>query len=382
MSTLGIGIVGCGFISTRYLQNAPLFRGIAVRAVSDLRPELAAAQAAQFGVDAVSVDDLLRRKDVDIVLNLTVPNAHFAVSMRALEAGKHVYSEKPLSTTVADGRRLVDAAKRRHLHIAAAPDTVLGPGYRRARQLIDEGGIGRIVAGTASIMSRGAEHWHPDPTFFYKPGGGPVLDIGPYYITALVQLIGPVRRVVAATGKGLAERIVTAPGPMTGKSIAVETATTAFGALEFEQGALVSVCMSWDVFKHSHRPIELHGIDGSLRAPDPNFFAGPVEYTRGRGDWQVIDTRGEPCSAPNYPDADPIHANYRMLGVAEMAAAIGEGRTPRTGAEVSQHVLEVMEGILAAGKSGRAVTIGGGVRPAAMTEAETRALLVDPAAAC
>src|SRR5262245_22473533 len=168
MSDLGIGIIGCGVISTRYLQNAPLFRGIAVRAVSDMRPAAAATQATRFGVAASSVADLLRRKDVDIVLNLTTPNAHFEVSKRALEAGKHVYSEKPLSVTAAEGRKLVALARRRGLEIAAAPDTLLGPGHRRARQLIDEGVVGRIVAGTAAFMSRGMEHWHPDPTFYFR----------------------------------------------------------------------------------------------------------------------------------------------------------------------------------------------------------------------
>ena len=380
MSDLGIGIIGCGVISTRYLQNAPMFRDIAVRAVSDLRSDVAAAQAKRFGVEAISAADVIARRDIDIVVNLTVPGAHFEVSLRALEAGKHVYSEKPLSVTVADGRRLVDAAKRAGRQIAVAPDTVLGPGYRRARAMIDEGKVGRIVAGTASFMSRGMEHWHPEPTFFFKPGGGPVLDMGPYYITALVQLIGPVKRIVAMSGQALAERLVTAPGPMTGKTIAVETPTSAFAVLEFEQGALISVSLTWDVFKHGHRPIELHGIDGSLRAPDPNFFAGQIEFTQGRGDWQIVDTRGEPCSKPNHPDADPAQANYRMLGVAELAAAIRQGRAARTGAEVSQHVLEIMEGILTAGASGKAVTLSGGVRPTAMTVEETRALLVDPAA--
>lgn len=380
MSTLGVGIIGCGVISTRYLQNAPLFKGIAVRAVADLRAEAAATQAARFKVEAVPIADLLARKDIDIVVNLTVPDAHFAVSMQALEAGKHVYSEKPLAISAADGRRLVDAAARRGRQIAVAPDTVLGPGHRIARQMIDDGKVGRIVAGTASFMSRGMEHWHPQPSFYFKPGGGPVLDMGPYYVTALVQLIGPVKRVVGMSGKALAERVVTAPGPNTGQRISVDTPTSYFAVLEFEQGALISVNLSWDVYKHGHRPLELHGLDGSLRIPDPNFFAGQIEHTEGRGDWQIRDTRGEPCSRPNHPDADPVQANYRGLGIAEMAAAIREGRAARTGSAVSQHVLEVMEGIMDAATNGRVVTIGGGVRPIAMTEAETRALLVDPAA--
>jgi predicted dehydrogenase len=169
---------------------------------------------------------------------------------------------------------------------------------------------------------------------------------------------------------------------MNGKSIAVKVATTWFAALEFAQGAVVSLALGWDTFKHAHRPIELHGIEGSMRAPDPNYFGGTIEYTKARSEWQAIETRGDPCGKHNFPDADPAQANYRMLGVAEMAAAIQAGRAPRTGAEVSQHVLEVMEGIHVAGETGRTVRIDGGARPPAITDAEIRALLVDPAAVC
>ncbi|MEJ1161898.1 Gfo/Idh/MocA family protein [Prosthecomicrobium sp. N25] len=380
MSDLTIAVIGAGNISTRYLQNAPLFRGVKIAAVADIVPEAAARQSQRFGVRALSVDEALASDEIQAVINLTVPNAHFAVSMAALSAGKHVFSEKPLTVSVEDGRRLVQEADARGLALSVAPDTFLGPGAQTARRLLEEGKVGRIVAGTATVMSRGMEHWHPNPTFFFKPGGGPVLDLGPYYITTLVAMLGPVRRVVAMTKIGLPERLVTAEGPMKGEKILVETATTAFAVLEFASGVVVSFDASWDVFKHAHKPIELHGTEGSLRVPDPNFFGGLVEYSEGRGDWVGIDTRMEVCGKPNHPDADPLHANYRMLGVAEFAAAIRAGRPPRTSGRLGLHVLEVMYAILEAGETGRQIAIEGGERPAALGEAELRSLLVDPLA--
>jgi predicted dehydrogenase len=380
MTDLNIAIIGSGYISSRYLQNAPLFKGFKVTAVADLRPDVAQAQAARFGVEALSVDAVLKRGDIDAVINLTVPNAHFEVSLAALTAGKHVFSEKPLTVSVPLARRLVAEAEARKLTLAVAPDTFLGPGARVARGLIADGTVGRIVAGSAAFMSCGMEHWHPDPTFFFKPGGGPVLDMGPYYITTLVSLLGPVRRVVGMTAIGLPERQVTAPGPMTGKSISVETPTTAFAVLQFAGGALISLTMSWDVFRHALKPIELHGTLGSLRVPDPNFYGGTVQYTEGRGEWIAIDTSHQVCGRVNFPEDEPEHANYRMLGVAEFADAVRGGRRPRASGQLGLHVLDVLYAILEAGETGRTIEIEGGEAPDALPEAELRALIVDPAA--
>src|SRR5271168_3565537 len=183
---LGVGVVGCGVISTIYMQNMPLFAGLQLRACADQRKEAAAAQGEKFGIDALGVDALLARDDIDIVVNLTVPNAHFAVGHAALTAGKHVFSEKPLCVSVADGRRLVAEADARKLRLGCAPDTFIGAGGRLARAFVDDGRVGKILSGTAFLMSHGMEHWHPDPEFFFKPGGGPILDMGPYYLSALV----------------------------------------------------------------------------------------------------------------------------------------------------------------------------------------------------
>ena len=380
MTDLNIAVIGSGYISSRYLLNAPLFRGVKITAVADILPEAARAQAKRFGTEALSVDEVLKRDDIDAIINLTVPNAHFDVSYAALTAGKHVFSEKPLTVSVAAARRLVAEADARNLTLAVAPDTFLGPGARASRALIMDGKVGPIVAGTAAVMSRGMEHWHPEPTFFFKAGGGPVLDMGPYYITTLVSLLGPVRRVVGMTAIGLPERLVTAAGPMTGQSITVETPTTAFAVLQFAGGALISLTMSWDVFNHALKPIELHGTQGSLRVPDPNFYGGIVQYTEGRGDWISIDTSQQVCGKVNFPDDAPLHANYRMLGVAEFAEAIRQGRQPRASGQLGLHVLEVLYAILEAGETGGAVEIEGGTAPDMLPDDELRALIVDPAA--
>ena len=216
MRDLGVGIIGCGVISGIYMRNMPLFKGIKLRGCADQLAEAAQRQAAEFGTEAMTVDQMLKHPEIDIVVNLTIPAAHFAVSHAALTAGKHVFAEKPLCVSVEDGRRLIAEADARGLKIGCAPDTFLGAGGRLARQMIDDGKIGRVLAGTAILMSHGMEHWHPDPEFFFKPGGGPILDLGPYYIGALVNLLGPVKRVQALSNIGFADRIVTAEGPRKG----------------------------------------------------------------------------------------------------------------------------------------------------------------------
>ena len=214
-----IGLVGCGNISDIYLKNAPRFRDILISAASDLNPDAAKKQADRYAIDARGVKDLLASDDVDIVLNLTIPEAHAEVSLRALEAGKHVYSEKPLATTIADGVAIVAAAKTRGLRSGAAPDTVLGAGVQEACALIDAGEIGKPLAGLAAVMSHGMEHWHPNPGFFFRTGAGPVFDMGPYYLSALVTLLGPVASVQAAGKIGFEERIVTAPEVTSARAI-------------------------------------------------------------------------------------------------------------------------------------------------------------------
>ena len=374
MRGLNVGIVGCGNISGIYFENLPLFPMLRIAACADLHSAAAERQAMTYGVEASSVDALLARNDIDIVVNLTIPAAHAEVTLAALAAGKHVYSEKPLAIRGDDGEKILAEAARRNLHVGVAPDTVLGAGLRACRQLIDAGRLGRIVTGTATIFSHGMEHWHPDPEFFFKPGAGPVFDMGPYYIAALVQLLGPVARAGAMTATGQDERIVTAESPKKGSRIRVETPTTALAILQFATGAIVSLQASWDVWRHDQAPIELHGTEGSLRVPDPNFFGGPVLFTERGGDWQPVDCSQQAFGAINWPVAGPEQANYRGIGIADLAAAVS-GAAHRTSAAMGLHVLQVMGAILESGRAGRFIDLPPAQRPPALSEAEAARFL-------
>lgn len=376
MSSLGIGVIGAGNISMTYMRNAALFAGVRLVACADVSAEAARARAAEYGVRAVPVDALLGDTEVDLVLNLTVPAAHFEVTMAALSAGKHVFTEKPLATNATDGRRLVAEARARGVLLGSAPDTFLGAAGRRARQLIDAGAIGKPVAGTAFMFGRGMEHWHPNPQFYYQPGGGPLFDMGPYYLTMLVNLLGPVARVQAVATKGQDERLITAEGPFKDTTFTVGTPTTILSLLEFESGAMLSFGTSWDVFRHTPPPIELHGTEGSLRLPDPDTFGGMVSLSvRGAG-WEDHPSEGRLHGEPNWPFDAPDRANYRMLGVADLVRAHAEGRAPRASGDLALHVLEVMEAIMTAAEHRAAVHVPPGpVRPPLLEEAEAESLM-------
>jgi predicted dehydrogenase len=376
---LRIGIVGCGSISMAYLRNASIFGGVEITACADINPEAAARRAAEFGLRAMEVGALIADPDVDLVLNLTIPSAHFDVSVQALSAGKHVFTEKPLAVTADAGRKLVDAAASRGLALGSAPDTFLGAAGRLARRLVEAGAIGMPVTGTAFMMGRGMEHWHPDPSFYYQAGAGPVMDMGPYYLTMMVNLMGPVHRVQAVATSGQSERLITASGPKHGTRFKIGAATSVLSLLEFESGATVTFGASWDVFRHSNHPIELHGTEGSIRLPDPDTFGGIVAVSDHGGDWVETDTAALPYGALNWPAAAPDRANYRMLGLADLARALVDGRAPRASGELALHVLEVMEAILEAGATGTAQLVSPGPsRPAALGDDEARSLLARP----
>jgi predicted dehydrogenase len=376
MSGFGIGVIGCGNISMTYLRNAALFRGLELRACADISVETAKMRAEEYGIRAHSVDGLLADKNIDLVLNLTVPNAHFDITMAALEAGKHVFTEKPLATTAAQGRILMEEARRRKLALGSAPDTFLGAAGRTARRLMDEGAIGRPITGTAFMMTRGMEHWHPNPQFYYQPGGGPVLDMGPYYLTMLVNLLGPARQVMAMSSVGVGERLITAPGPNHGTTFSVSTPTTITALVEFARGTIVTVGMSWDVFRHSNQPIELHGSQASLRMPDPDTFGGSVAISHGGEPWREIETGAMTYGAINWPFDAPDRANYRMLGVADLVKGLATGHKARASGDLALHVLEIMEGILQAARTGKAVMIPQGAQPEALSEEQAAALRI------
>jgi predicted dehydrogenase len=345
MERLGIGIIGCGNISEAYLKAASKFPILDIKGIADIRPEAAEARASQFGLRAMSVDEMLADPSIQIVVNLTIPAAHVEVGLRALTAGKHVHSEKPLGLTTGEARSLLQMAKERGLRVGCAPDTFLGGSHQTCRKLIDEGAIGRPLAGSAFFMCPGHERWHPNPAFYYAKGGGPMLDMGPYYITALVNLIGPVARVAGITSHARSEREITSE-PLKGTMIPVEVATHVAGTLEFVSGAVVSIVMSFDVPRHRHRPIELYGTAGSLSVPDPNRFFGAIELATAAKGWTEQPTE--------HPYAS---GNYRIIGVADMAHAIRSGRPHRASGELAFHALEVMEAFQTSSDRGTHVTI-------------------------
>jgi predicted dehydrogenase len=371
-----IGVIGCGNISMTYLRNAALFGGIELIACADISPAIANLRAGEYGIRPLTVEALLADPEVDLVLNLTIPAAHFNISMSALSAGKHVFTEKPLAISAADGRRLVAEANKRKLVLGSAPDTFLGASGRRARQLMDQGAIGKPVAGTAFMMGRGMEHWHPNPQFYYQPGGGPVFDMGPYYLTMLVNLLGPVSRVMAMATKGQEQRLITAEGPFSNTSFTVGTPTNVLSLLEFRCGTTVTFGASWDVFRHSNHPIELHGTEGSLRLPDPDTFGGTVSLSERGAEWRNFESDDELYGGKNWPFAAPDRANYRMLGAADCARSLETGTMPRASGELALHVLEIMEAILISGERMESVVVAEEIsQPTFLGEVEASSLL-------
>ena len=356
MSTLGIGIVGCGNISEAYLRLAPLFRGVEMRAVADLNRTSAEARAAQFGVRASSVEELLAADDIDVVVNLTIPEAHYEVTHSILEAGKHAYSEKPLVLTLEQGETLRAIADAQSLRVGSAPDTFLGGAHQQARAIIDAGDIGDVVAGTAHVMSHGMEHWHPNPDFFFQPGAGPVLDIGPYYITNLVQLLGPVKRVAALATAAEAFRTISSE-PRAGERIPVNTPTNIHALLEFEQGATITLSASWDIWAHRHANMELYGKQGSLFVPDPNFFGGQLEIADESGSIAPLAPWDHAFGRPNQAHKSGWVANYRTAGLADMMDALQTDRPHRCSLDLAIHVVDIMTSILHAGERGEFIEI-------------------------
>ena len=341
---LRVGIIGCGNISTAYLQLASMFKGYDIVAVADINMDNARARAAEFDVRAQTVDDLLAAADVDLVINLTIPAAHVDVSRAILKAGKHVYSEKPFVLSLAEAQELGDIAKAEGVRIGSAPDTFMGGSHQLARNLIDAGAIGKVTSGTAVVMSSGMEDWHPNPDFFFQKGGGPILD--------LVQLLGPVQKVTSFTGMASDTRTIQ-NGPRNGETVPVETPTTIHSVLSFESGAIITLLASWDVWASNHPIMELYGSEGTMDVPDPNFFGGILTVTERSGD-PVEKSWDHPFSVPNFEETQ---ANYRGAALADMALAIAEGRPHRCNDEFATHVVEVMTAILEAGETGTVMTM-------------------------
>ena len=347
MHKTSVGIIGCGNISTIYFKNVQTFENLHLAACADLVPEKARQRAQEFGgTRACTVEELLSDPSIEIVINLTIPKAHTAVDIAVLEAGKHVHAEKPLAITRADGQRILDMARRKGLRVGSAPDTFLGGGLQTCRKLIDDGWIGRPVAATAFMMCRGHESWHPDPEFYYEIGGGPMFDMGPYYLSALASLLGPVTRVTGMAQVSFPERVITSK-PKFGKSIKVEIPTHVAGLMEFACGAVGTIITSFDVRCAELPRIEIYGSEGTLSVPDPNGFGGPVRFRRaGMTEWKEL------------PLLFGYAENTRGIGVADMAAAISANRPHRANGNLAFHVLDIMVALHESSTAGRHITLG------------------------
>lgn len=343
MQKLKVGIIGCGKISSIYFQNCKTYPILEVAACADLNVARARASAEEHGVPkAYSVSELLADAAIDIVINLTIPAAHAEVCLQALEAGKHVYVEKPLAVTREEGQAILAKAREKGKLIGSAPDTFLGGGIQTCIKLLEDGWIGTPVAASAFMIGRGHEHWHPDPEFYYAKGGGPMFDMGPYYLTALIAMLGPICRVTGSTRISYPERTITSQ-PKFGQTVRVETPTHVAGVMDFHSGVIGTIITSFDAFGGAQVPrIEIYGSQGTLSVPDPNTFGGPIRVKRhDHKDWSEI------------PLMHGYSENSRGLGVLDMAYAVKNRRANRAGGELAYHVLEAMHGFHDAADDGK-----------------------------
>lgn len=344
--SVGVGIIGAGVISAIYLKNLTTRWGhVHVVGIADLLPERAAARAEEFGIQALTIDELLANPQVEIVVNLTIPAAHAEVSLQAIAAGKSVHTEKPLAISLDDGKSVLEAAAKAGVLVGNAPDTFLGAGLQTVRKAIDAGVIGTPIAFNARMITHGMEDWHPDPYFFYQPGAGPMLDMGPYYVTALASILGPVKSISSRTTSGFTERVVSAEGPKTGVIVPVNTPTHIESVLELESGVTGTLTTSFDLWDETHSWYVMYGTEGTIKLPDPNFFGGPVKVYDSNREWRELELVSD-----NVEDS-------RGIGVADMARALREGSDHRASGALGYHVLEVMLGALESGETGKTVTI-------------------------
>jgi len=326
-----IGIIGTGNIAPAYILGCSKFpQDIQVVACADLVTERAQTFAEQHDLQAQTIEALLNNSNIDIIINLTIPAAHAEVSHQIIDAGKHVYVEKPLALNREDGKKVLEAAHAKGVRVGCAPDTFLGAGGETARQVIQDGEIGTPIAATAFMAIPGHESWHPNPSFYYQPGGGPMFDMGPYYLTALVNLMGPMQTVSAMNKRSYNERIAQHES-IKGQVIPVNIDTHVAGTIGFANGAIATIIMSFDIWQHKLPCIEIYGTKGSLVVPDPNTFGGDVLlWQPSNPDWQIVEPIG--------------HADVqRGIGVAEMARAIQAGAEHRASGDLAYHVLDAMQ---------------------------------------
>ncbi len=344
-SPMRIGVIGVGKIAEQYFAQLPKLPNLDLVAVADVDTARASTVAGEQHVEALSVDALLADKRIDAVLNLTIPAAHVEIGLRAIAAGKHVFAEKPLGLNVEESAELLRAADAAGLRVGSAPDTVLGTGVQTARNLLDDGAIGVPVSAAAHWSSPGHESWHPSPQFYYQPGGGPLFDMGPYYLTTLITMFGPVTSVAGSVSTSDRSRSV-GSGPLQGTPLDVSVDTHISAILFHESGVSSAVTMSFDIWRSRAPMIEIYGTAGTISVADPNRFDDLTEvWTTDVPEWTVAPVSG------GYADAG------RGVGLADMARAIETGRPHRASGRLAFHVLETMEAVLIAGRERRVVEL-------------------------
>ena len=355
-----VGLIGCGHIAETYFRAHKYFNNFKIIKCADINNHASKKCAKTYGIKALSVNDLLKDNEVEIILNLTIPKAHYIVAKKSLLNNKHVYSEKPMAINTKDGLELLKLARRKKLYIGNAPDTFLGGGNQKAKELVERKIIGKINLGNAIFAFPGVQSYHPNPEpWFAKKEGGPVIDMGPYYLTALVNLLGPAKEVSGSLMKGVKKRTI-GIGPRKGKKFKVECPTTYLSTIVFENGAIIRLTLSFDVIAHNRNHIELYGNKGSLIVPDPNMFGGSVFTCKKIGDrWKEHKTIKMPLGKINIrtqsarANESPTNANYRGVGLAEMAYCIENKKLNRCNGELSYHVLDIIQSTMKASKTSK-----------------------------
>jgi len=378
-----VGLIGCGHIAETYFRAHKYFNNFKIIKCADVKSEAAKKCAKTYRIQAVSVNELLKDKRVEIILNLTPPKVHYQIAKKSLLNGKHVYSEKPLAINLKDGKELLKISKRKKLYLGNAPDTFLGGGIQKARELIDSDLIGEIKLGNAIFAFPGVESFHPKPESWYKKEGGPVIDMGPYFFTTLVNLLGPAKQVQGRTLTAFKKRIYGA-GPKKNKSFKVETPTTYLATIQFHSGAIIQVTLSFDVINHQRNHMELYGTKGSIIVPDPNMFGGSVfiSVTEG-GKWGEHKTdkmhlgKINITSSSGRSNEAATNANYRSVGLSEMLYSIQKNKKHRCSGDLSLHVLDIIESTMRAANTGIPQKIQTKCdRPKKFTEEEVKKILI------
>jgi len=358
-----IGLIGCGNIAETYFRAQDYFNNIKFVACADKFPEVSKKCADQYNIKSLSVDEIINDTNVDVILNLTIPQSHFEISKLALEAGKHVYSEKPMSTKYDEAHELVNLAKENNLYIGNAPDTFLGGGGQVARKFVDDGDIGKVMTGNFIFAFPGVQEFHPNPESWFQSGGGPVIDMGPYFFTTLVNLLGPVKN-VRSRGKKFADQREYLVGPKKGNSFNVDISTSVMLDVEFANEAIVQGFISFDVQNHARNHMELYGTKGSLVVPDPNMFGGPVLLSRELGsEWQEFSVEDKYLGKTNIinhsgrSNEAPKQSNYRGVGLSEMIYSIENNIQHRCNGDLALHVLDIIESTIIASETKKEVSL-------------------------